>query len=72
MNFYVDNENEFDFYYVLKISTDCGEKYFFSQRLFVCDIGLAKKFNTLRSVRRSIKLCGIDRYRVEKYKRFNQ
>lgn len=69
MNFYVGSENEFDIYYVLKILTDCEERYYFSPRLFVHDIGLAKKFNTLRSVRRSVKLCGIHHYQVEKLKR---
>ena len=61
--------DEFDNYYVLKVITDQEEKYFFSPRLFVHDIGLAKKFNTIRSVRRSIKLCEIDRYQIETFKR---
>ena len=71
MNLCVSGENEFDIYYVLKILTGREEKYFFSPRLFVHDIGLAKKFNTLRSVRRSVKLCGFDQYQVEKFKRAN-
>lgn len=71
MKFCVSDETEFDIYYVLKVVTDCGERYFFSPRLFVYDVGLAKKFNTLRSVRRSAKLCGLNRYKVEKLKRAN-
>ena len=71
MSFWIDDEDAFDSYYVLKIITDFGEKYFFTPRLFVRDVGLAKKFNTLRSVRRSVKLCGIEHYAVEKIKREN-
>ena len=64
-------EDEFDSYYVLKVETEHGKKYFFSPRLLVNDIGLAKKFNTLRSIRRNIKLLGISQYEVEKLKRPN-
>jgi len=71
MHWSLSDDEEFDIYYVLKVITASGERYFFSPRLFVCDIGLAKKFNTLRSVRRSIKLCGIERYVIEKCKREN-
>ena len=47
-------EDDFDSYYVIKILDECGDKYFFSARTFVKDQGLAKKFNTLRSAKRSI------------------
>ncbi len=69
MNIWESNDDDFDSFYVLKVLTTEGEKYYFSPRLFVRDIGLAKKFNTVRSVRRSVKLCGIERYVIEKYKR---
>lgn len=70
MNFSQADE-EFDVYYILKIFTDEGVKYFFRPNVFVSDIGLAKKFNTIRSVRRSIKLCGKIDYSVETFHREN-
>lgn len=57
MHYSITEDEEFDSYYVLKISTDDGERYYFSSRLFVCDIGLAHQFNTLRSVKRCMKQC---------------
>lgn len=69
MNFLQFTDEEFDAYYVIKIRTKSGEKYFFSNRMNVSDIGLAKKFNTVRSARRSIKLYSIKDYEIEKLKR---
>ena len=57
MNYGIIEEDEFDSYYVLKIMTDGGVKYYFSPRLFVSDLGLAHQFNTLRSVKRCMKQC---------------
>ncbi len=57
MHYGITEEEEFDSYYVLKILTDGGEKYYFSSRLFVQDIGLAHQFNTLRSAKRCMKQC---------------
>lgn len=64
-------EDEFDSFYVIKISDGLGDKYFFSLRAFVTSIDLAKKFNTLRSAKRSVKL--IENYNcvIEKIKRNN-
>lgn len=64
-------EDEFDSFYVIKISDSLGDKYFFSIRAFVTSIDLAKKFNTLRSAKRSVKL--IEEYDcvIEKIKRNN-
>lgn len=64
-------DTDFDSYYVIKILDECGEKYFFSARTFVSDVGLAKKFNTLRSAKRSIKLLDNLSCRIEKLKRNN-
>ncbi len=64
----IDNE-DFDYFYVLKVKANDCEKYFFSKRVLVGDIGLAKQFNTMRSVRRSIKLFDIKNYKIEKIKR---
>lgn len=64
-------EDDFDSFYVIKISDDSGEKYFFSIRAFVTSIDLAKKFNTLRSARRSVKLIGNSNCVIEKIKRNN-
>lgn len=64
----IDNE-DFDYFYVLKVKSDDCEKYFFSKRVLVGDIGLAKQFNTMRSVKRSIKLFDIRNYKIEKIKR---
>ena len=64
-------EDDFDSYYVIKILDECGDKYFFSARTFVKDQGLAKKFNTLRSAKRSIKLLDNLSCRIEKLKRNN-
>ena len=65
------DEDEFDSYYVIKISEDFGDKYFFSVRTFVKSIDLAKKFNTLRSAKRSAKLIGDFNCIIEKFKRNN-
>ena len=62
---------EFDSYYVIRIMESGGDRYFFSTRTFVNDIGLAKKFNTLRSARRSVKLLDNSDCKVEKLKRNN-
>lgn len=64
----IDNE-DFDYFYVLKVKANDCEKYFFSKRVLVGDIGLAKQFNTMRSVKRSIKLFDIRNYKIEKIKR---
>ena len=64
-------EDDFDSYYVIKIMDDAEDKYFFSPRTFVKSLGLAKKFNTLRSARRSMKLLGNAKCRIEKIKRNN-
>ncbi len=66
---YSQADEDFDLYYILKIFTEEGEKYFFRPNVFVSSVGLAKKFNTIRSVRRSIKLCGTKDYSVEIMKR---
>lgn len=64
-------DDDFDSYYVIKIPLDEGDKYFFSVRTFVSDIGLAKKFNTLRSAKRSVKLLENVICKIEKIKRNN-
>ncbi len=64
-------EDEFDSYYVIKVSENSCDKYFFSQRTFVKSVGLAKKFNTLRSAKRSVKLIGNLNCIIEKIKRNN-
>ena len=64
-------DDDFDSYYVIKIFDDLGERYFFSARTFVSDIGLAKKFNTVRSAKRSIKLLENLNCQIEKLKRNN-
>lgn len=63
--------DEFDSYYVIKISDTIGYKYFFSVRAFVNNIELAKKFNTIRSAKRSVKLIGDLNCIIEKIKRNN-
>jgi len=64
-------EDEFDSYYVVKILDNAGNKYFFSTRAFVSDVSMAKKFNTLRSAKRSIKLLENKMCQIEKLKRNN-
>ncbi len=64
-------DDDFDSYYVIKILDELGDRYFFSTRTFVSDIGLAKKFNTLRSAKRSIKLLENLNCKIEKLKRNN-
>ncbi len=64
-------EDEFDSYYVIKISENSGDRYFFSARMFVKNIDLAKKFNTIRSAKRSIKLIANLNCKIEKIKRNN-
>lgn len=64
-------EDEFDCYYVIKISDNFGDRYFFSLRTFVNNIELAKKFNTIRSAKRSVKLIGDFNCIIEKLKRNN-
>lgn len=64
-------EDEFDSFYVIKISGESGDRYFFSIRAFVTNIDLAKKFNTLRSAKRSVKLIGTCNCVIEKIKRNN-
>lgn len=63
--------DDFDSYYVLKIKSEHGDKYFFTERMAVRDVGLAHQFNTLRSVKRIIKRCGLQNYKIEKRKRTN-
>ncbi len=64
-------EDEFDSFYVIKISDNSGDRYFFSIRTFVASKELAKKFNTLRSAKRSVKLIGDSNCIIEKLKRNN-
>ena len=64
-------EEDFDSYYVIKISEDMGDRYFFSARAFVKSVDLAKKFNTLRSAKRSVKLIENTHCIIEKIKRNN-
>ena len=64
-------EDEFDSYYVIKVSDGFSDKYFFSTRTFVKNKDLAKKFNTVRSARRSVKLLGNFECIIEKIKRNN-
>ena len=64
-------EDDFDSFYVIKISDSSGDKYFFSIRAFVTNIDLAKKFNTLRSAKRSVKLINNYNCIIEKFKRNN-
>ncbi len=64
-------DDEFDSYYVIKILTDGESKYFFSTRTFVKDKSLAKKFNTMRSAKRSVKLLMGVKCKIEKNKRNN-
>lgn len=64
-------EDEFDSFYVIKILDTSGDRYFFSLRTFVTSIELAKKFNTLRSAKRSVKLIGDFNCVIEKLKRNN-
>ncbi len=64
-------EDDFDSYYVIKITGKYEEKYFFSVRTFVKSIDLAKKFNTLRSARRSVKMLKDFECKIEKIKRNN-
>lgn len=64
-------EDEFDSFYVIKISDNFGDKYFFSMRAFVKSVDLAKKFNTLRSAKRSVKLIEGRNCVIEKIKRNN-
>ena len=68
MEFLNFTDEEFDAYYVIKMHTEAGEKYFFSKRMWVTDLGLAKKFNTLRSAKRSIKLYSVENYEIIKLK----
>lgn len=64
-------EDDYDSYYVIKIIDNAEEKYFFSNRTFVKNLSLAKKFNTIRSARRSMKLLGNLICKIEKIKRNN-
>jgi len=64
-------EDEFDSFYVIKILDNSGDRYFFSIRTFVASIGLAKKFNTLRSAKRSVKLIEDYNCVIEKIKKNN-
>jgi len=64
-------DDEFDCYYVIKILEEADEKYFFSTRTFVRSVDMAKKFNTLISARRSIKLLENKVCKIEKFKRNN-
>lgn len=68
MKFY-ETEDEFSLYYVLKVFTESGEQYFFRPNVYVKSVGLARKFNTLRSVKRSIRLCNLKQFTIETYKR---
>lgn len=67
MNIYISDEDDFNSFYVIEIGEHSGKKYFFTPRLFVHDIGLARHFNTLRSAKRSAKLCGIINYTIKKF-----
>lgn len=67
-----ETEEDFDRYYVLKVSTPRGMLYYFRPNVYVADVGLARKFNTIRSVRRSIKLGEIECYEIETHHRKNE
>lgn len=63
--------DEFDSYYVVKILCNEESRYFFSPRISVKSIDLAKKFNTIRSAKRSAKLMTETKCTIEKIKRNN-
>ena len=63
--------DEFDSYYVVKVITEEDSRYFFSPRMFVKSVDLAKKFNTVRSAKRSAKLLTETKCVIEKIKRNN-
>ena len=65
-------EEDYDSYYVIRISDKSGDRYFFSLRTFVKSVDFAKKFNTQRSARRSMKMLDGAECRIEKIKRNNQ
>lgn len=66
-----EKEEDFDQYYVLKVINEKGSFYYFRPTVYVKDFGLARKFNTLRSVRRSIKLGEIEHFEIEIHRRKN-
>lgn len=67
-----ETEEDFDKFYVLKVLTERGMLYYFRPNVYVASIGLARKFNTIRSVRRSIKLGNIEHYEIEIHHRKNE
>ena len=64
-------DDEFDCYYVVKVLSSDENRYFFSPRMFVKSVDLAKKFNTMRSAKRSAKLLSETKCVIEKIKRNN-
>ena len=64
-------DDEFDSYYVIKVLSSDESRYFFSTRMFVKSVDLAKKFNTIRSAKRSAKLLTETKCKIEKIKRNN-
>ena len=64
-------DEEFDSYYVVKVLTQEENRYFFSTRMFVKSVDFAKKFNTIRSAKRSIRLIPDEICAIEKIKRNN-
>ncbi len=64
-------DEEFDSYYVIKVLSGEGNKYFFSARMFVNSVDFARKFNTIRSAKRSIRLIPDEICAIEKIKRNN-
>lgn len=64
-------DDDYDSYYVIKIKDGIEDKYFFSPRTFVKSVGLAKKFNTQRSARRSMKMLNDMKCKIEKIRRNN-
>ena len=60
-------DDEFDSYYVVKVLSEEEDRYFFSSRMFVKSVDLAKKFNTVRSAKHMAETeC-----KIEKIKRNN-
>lgn len=62
MNYY--ETEDFSSCYVAKVKTEQGERYVYSKRALVCDLLSAKRYNTLKSLKRYMKQGGFSNYEV--------
>lgn len=65
-SYYLDDEDA-GVYYKIKVISHDGIRYVFNKRTLVRDVDSARKFFTMRSLKRCIRLGGFEEYEILKF-----